>query len=77
MRLQQGLVDLTIISLIPVPGPRTPACHERAQRWSGWSEGPFRPGERDNWQTKAVFVRGKYLAQELWYDCTAVSSSPR
>ena len=34
-----------------------------------WLErGPFLPRERDNWQTEAVFVRGKYLAQELWYD---------
>jgi choline dehydrogenase-like flavoprotein len=34
-----------------------------------WLErGPFLPRERDNWQTDAVFVRGKYLAQELWYD---------
>jgi choline dehydrogenase-like flavoprotein len=34
-----------------------------------WLErGPFLSRERDNWQTDAVFVRGKYLAQELWYD---------
>jgi choline dehydrogenase-like flavoprotein len=34
-----------------------------------WLErGPLLPRERDNWQTDAVFVRGKYLAQELWYD---------
>ena len=34
-----------------------------------WLErGPFLPRERDNWQTEAVFVRGKYLASELWYD---------
>jgi choline dehydrogenase-like flavoprotein len=34
-----------------------------------WLErGPFLPRERHNWQTDAVFVRGKYLAQELWYD---------
>jgi hypothetical protein len=42
-----------------------------------WLERGAVPGERDNWQTKAVFVRGKYFAQELWYDCTAASSSPR
>ena len=34
-----------------------------------WLErGPFLPRERDNWQTEAVFVRGKYTAQETWYD---------
>jgi choline dehydrogenase-like flavoprotein len=34
-----------------------------------WLErGPFLPRERDNWQTDAVFVRGKYTAQETWYD---------
>ena len=34
-----------------------------------WLErGPFLPRERDNWQTEAVFVRGKYLAKETWYD---------
>jgi choline dehydrogenase-like flavoprotein len=34
-----------------------------------WLErGPFLPRERDNWQTQAVFVRAKYLAQEVWYD---------
>jgi choline dehydrogenase-like flavoprotein len=31
-----------------------------------WLErGPFLPCERDNWQTEAVFVRGKYLANAL------------
>jgi choline dehydrogenase-like flavoprotein len=34
-----------------------------------WLErGPFLPRERDNWVTDAVFVRGKYTAQETWYD---------
>ena len=34
-----------------------------------WLErGPFLPRERDNWESTAVFVRGKYLAPEMWYD---------
>ena len=34
-----------------------------------WLErGPFLPRERDNWSSEAVFVRGKYLAPEAWYD---------
>jgi choline dehydrogenase-like flavoprotein len=34
-----------------------------------WLErGSFLPRELDNWDTKAVFVRGKYLAKETWYD---------
>ena len=34
-----------------------------------WLErGPFLPRELDNWDTKAVFVRAKYLAQEQWFD---------
>src|SRR3954447_4323803 len=34
-----------------------------------WLErGDFLPRELDNWDTKAVFVRGKYLAAEEWYD---------
>ena len=34
-----------------------------------WLErGPFLPRERDNWSSEAVFVRGKYLAPEVWYD---------
>jgi len=34
-----------------------------------WLErGAFLPRERDNWETQAVFVRGKYLAPEVWYD---------
>ena len=34
-----------------------------------WLErGDFLPRERDNWSTQAVFVRGKYLAPEVWYD---------
>ena len=34
-----------------------------------WLErGTFLPRERDNWETQAVFVRGKYLAPEEWYD---------
>ena len=30
--------------------------------------GTFLPRERDNWESTAVFVRGKYLAPEEWYD---------
>jgi hypothetical protein len=26
------------------------------------------PGERDNWDSTAVFVKGKYRAPEFWYD---------
>ncbi len=34
-----------------------------------WLErGGFLPRELDNWDTRAVFVRAKYLAQESWYD---------
>jgi choline dehydrogenase-like flavoprotein len=34
-----------------------------------WLErGSFLPRELDNWDTRAVFVRGKYLAPEQWYD---------
>src|SRR4051794_35377567 len=34
-----------------------------------WLErGPFLPRELDNWSSEAVFVRGKYLAPEQWYD---------
>ncbi len=34
-----------------------------------WLErGPFLPRELDNWDSGAVFVRGKYLAHESWYD---------
>jgi choline dehydrogenase-like flavoprotein len=34
-----------------------------------WLErGSFLPRERDNWESSAVFVRGKYLAPETWYD---------
>src|SRR4051794_10830178 len=34
-----------------------------------WLErGSFLPRERDNWSSEAVFVRGKYLAPEQWYD---------
>ncbi len=34
-----------------------------------WLErGSFLPRELDNWDTRAVFVRGKYLAGDVWYD---------
>lgn len=34
-----------------------------------WLErGPFLPRERDNWETQAVFVRGKYITSDVWYD---------
>jgi choline dehydrogenase-like flavoprotein len=34
-----------------------------------WLErGPFLRRELDNWDTKAVFVRAKYLAKEQWFD---------
>ena len=37
-------------------------------RCSGSNEATSCPRERDNWETQAVFVRGKYLAPEVWYD---------
>ncbi len=30
--------------------------------------GDYLPRERDNWDSSAVFVRGKYRAPEYWYD---------
>jgi choline dehydrogenase-like flavoprotein len=30
--------------------------------------GGYLPRERDNWESTAVFVQGKYRAQEFWYD---------
>ena len=30
--------------------------------------GDFLPRERENWESSAVFVQGKYQAQETWYD---------
>ncbi|MEZ0070515.1 choline dehydrogenase-like flavoprotein [Streptacidiphilus sp. MAP12-20] len=30
--------------------------------------GGYLPRERDNWESTAVFVKGKYLAPESWYD---------
>jgi choline dehydrogenase-like flavoprotein len=30
--------------------------------------GGYLPRERDNWESTAVFVQGKYLAAETWYD---------
>jgi choline dehydrogenase-like flavoprotein len=30
--------------------------------------GGYLPRERDNWESSAVFVRGKYLPAESWYD---------
>ncbi len=30
--------------------------------------GDYLPRERDNWDSSAVFVRGKYRAPEFWYD---------
>lgn len=34
-----------------------------------WLErGSFLPRELDNWDTRAVFVRGKYLPPEQWVD---------
>jgi choline dehydrogenase-like flavoprotein len=30
--------------------------------------GDYLPRERDNWDSTAVFVKGKYRAPELWYD---------
>ena len=30
--------------------------------------GDYLPRERDNWDSTAVFVQGKYRAHEFWYD---------
>ena len=30
--------------------------------------GGYLPRERDNWNSTAVFVKGKYRAPEFWYD---------
>ena len=37
---------------------------QRQARCSGSNAAPFLPRELDNWETQAVFVRGKYLAPE-------------
>ena len=39
--------------------------------------GPFLPRELDNWDSEAVFVRGKYLAPEQWYDGRGHEFHPR
>jgi hypothetical protein len=39
-----------------------------ARTWLWLERGTFLQRERDNWESKAVFVRGKYLAPEEWYD---------
>ncbi len=39
--------------------------------------GDYLPRERDNWDSTAVFVGGKYRAPEFWYDRTATSSRRR
>src|SRR4051812_29335910 len=42
-----------------------------------WLErGPFLRREMDNWDTKAVFVRAKYLAKEQWFDRHGDSFQP-
>jgi choline dehydrogenase-like flavoprotein len=42
-----------------------------------WLErGTFLPRERDNWESTAVFVRGKYLASEEWYDADGQGFQP-
>ena len=49
-------------------GPSGTGSPRVARRCSGSNAVPFLPRERDNWETQAVFVRGKYLAPEVWYD---------
>ncbi len=39
--------------------------------------GDYLPRERDNWDSTAVFVQGKYRAPEFWSTSTATSSRPR
>src|ERR1044072_5754725 len=34
----------------------------------GLERGSFLPREIDNWDSRSVFVRGKYLTDEQWYD---------
>jgi choline dehydrogenase-like flavoprotein len=38
--------------------------------------GDFLPRERDNWDSTAVFVHGKYQAKETWYDSHGHSFHP-
>ena len=38
--------------------------------------GDYLPRERDNWDTQAVFLRGKYTTTEKWIDANAKEFTP-
>ena len=48
--------------------PRPPAGPHRASGCCCSSAADYLPRERDNWDSTAVFVKGKYRAPEFWYD---------
>src|SRR5262245_37497239 len=39
--------------------------------------GDFLPREMDNWDPEAVFVRGKYISQDTWYDADGRPFQPQ
>ena len=60
--------DVVIIGTEPGAEPSGTGSPRAVRRCSGLNAVRFLPRERDNWETQAVFVRGKYLAPEVWYD---------
>ncbi len=39
--------------------------------------GDFLPREMDNWSPEAVFVDGKYVSRDTWYDTTGTPFQPQ
>ena len=71
--------------VLPAHGPRQPArltqnggCSAPARgRWWALERGDFLTRELENWDAKPVFVEGKYISKDTWFDRDGKSFQPQ
>ena len=66
--------DAVIIGSGPGGGTMAWRLAKTGKRILLLERGDYLPRERENWDTKAVFVDARYQAKETWYDQTAEAS---
>ena len=68
--------DVIIIGSGPGGGATVARLAPTGKRILLLERGEYLPRSRDNWDSKAVFVDGKYQAMETWYDSKGNSFAP-
>ena len=66
--MTDGRYDVIIVGSGPGGGALAHRLAPTGKRILILERGDYLPRERDNWDSKAVFVDGKYQAKDTWYD---------